>query len=110
MDATESLLMVLDNDRASYESLLALAGEAIEAAPTCEQVESGIWSIPQARTFLLADSIKEFVENAVDDVQAENKVGTLIAVQMIQYTLGQVEWHDVANHYLATLAEQSSHA
>ncbi len=58
---TWAVRLWLANDEGLYRSCDLLAREAVEDADACDQVNDGIWSREQARRFMLADRLKEFL-------------------------------------------------
>lgn len=51
----------LSNDRGTWLFCRRLARETVEDADTCDQVNDGIWTREQARRFMLADRLQEYL-------------------------------------------------
>jgi hypothetical protein len=115
MTATESLLLVLDNDRPLYERCMS---RAIKASTTRHDEEDrGTWTHEQAEIFHTADDIKELVENLMDDISLKpcamiqpslRESADLIARQLISDALQEIQWNEVAEHYLDKVREQAA--
>jgi hypothetical protein len=50
---------------------LEMGRQALKEAPTCEQVRDEVWTLEEARRFLLADSLKDWYEWMVDDIRVK---------------------------------------
>ena len=99
---TTDLLAVLDNDRLSYDYCCATAETGIGQAPQATEVVDGLWTEEQAAKFLTADEIKQWCERITDDAGAGlGEPACLIVAQLFQRAMEQVDWHAVADHYLA---------
>jgi hypothetical protein len=113
MNATESLLMVLDNDRQAFDECLNMASMAVGHRDTCSQVREKIWTPEQAERFLLADMAQEYVETLIDDPGVLNlkdvgEAGESVVKAFVRHAFEQVEWHEVADHYLLKYSEMIS--
>src|SRR3990172_552402 len=53
----------LTNDEGTYKFCRGLARRAAKVAADCEQVREGIWTVDEARKFILADQLKGSVED-----------------------------------------------
>jgi hypothetical protein len=60
--ATWAVHLWLTNDEGTYLFCRRLAREAVNDADDCEQVDDGIWTVEEARRYLLADSLGEYLE------------------------------------------------
>jgi hypothetical protein len=97
--ATWGVALVLDNDEGTYnyvrERIEAIREEAAESS----QVLAGIWTAEQAARFNAADFLKDYVEELC---HLESDDGpTLMARQVIQAGLAEVDWDEIADHVLA---------
>ena len=85
----------LTNEEGPYNYCRGLARRAINEAPDCEQVREGIWTTDEAKKFILADQIKEFVE----EVNPLGDKATMFT-DLITTTLSEVDWHVIAEAFL----------
>ena len=85
----------LTNEEGPYRYCRGLARRAVQEAPDCDQVRERIWAAEEAKKFLLADQIKEFVEEA-------NPLGdkATMFTDLITTALSEVDWHEVAEAFL----------
>jgi hypothetical protein len=93
----------LDNDQSTQEYWQEVAREFREQAPTVNQVKDEIWTIDQAARFTLADALKEEVSEGtpVTPVTAEAS----LYADLIGAALQQVNWHEIAEHWLENLED-----
>lgn len=85
----------IDNDENTYNYARSMACEQVLAAPECSQVQSGIWTIDEAKRFNLADALKDYVEN---DLLPE--LDASLASDLLRAATSEIDWHEVADHYL----------
>lgn len=85
----------LSNEEGTYSHCRELAREVVGAAEDSSQVRDGIWSIEEATRFLLADAIKEFIEelNPISD-QAS------VFSDLMNSALSDVDWTEIADAFL----------
>lgn len=106
MTVTESLLMVLDNDRTAYDAIWTMAEDCHANRDQLAAESLGVFNADQAETYHLADRIKDYVETLCDDPSAGlTDPASLVVSQLFRHALDLVEWSEVADHYLAKLAE-----
>lgn len=87
----------MDNERAQYEYYQELAKDTWDAA------EATPYSTrEQNAKYTLADVLKDQIE---DTAPAEND-GTVFA-DLLNAALSEVNWHEIADHYLADLKESN---
>lgn len=87
----------LDNDEADYRYWQTAAEECNRAAA------DGLgnpYADEQAARLLLADRLKDELENAKDDLLEANKLGASLWADLLGAALGQVDWIEVADHIL----------
>jgi hypothetical protein len=117
MTATESLLIVIDSDRTYYDVCMTVALANIDARHAEE--DAGTWSHEEAEKFHTADDIKDHVETLMDDISlkpcrtiagAYRESADLIARQLISSALEEINWHEVAEHYIRKIKEQTARA
>lgn len=82
----------LTNDQGTYEYCRDLASECAEAAPTCWQVEENVWNETDAARFLLADKLKELIEerNPLSDQPTAFS-------DLLNAAIQEVDWHEIAD-------------
>jgi hypothetical protein len=96
--------LIIDNDRDASDGAKELARQCIAVAPLHESVQEGIWTIEEARKFLLADHLKDWIEDQIDDLPYETfREG--IVTTFARRAFEQVDWHDLAAYYLDSLKE-----
>lgn len=89
----------LGNDEADYKYWQGAAAECKRAAadglgnPYADSTE-------QAARLLLADRLKDELENAKDDLLEANKLEASLWADLLGAALGQVDWFEVADHIL----------
>jgi hypothetical protein len=107
MTITESILIVLDSRQQTSELAFGAAGREMDAAKDCEQVQSGIWTVEEARRFRLADWLKEFYEVTIDDMPLVTWQDAFKS-QLCRDAFQEINWHEFADHYLAKVTEKSA--
>lgn len=100
---TWAVALWIDSERASYECWRQAAAQARREAPTCRQVADGIWSEENAARFLLADWLKEDITDAAPLTEAN------VYSDLLNAALAEVNWQEIADHWLASLAEEAIH-
>ena len=89
----------LDNNERSHNYWREIAGEFKLAAPQENQFEKGYWSIEEAARFMLADRLKEQIEER-SPLQEASLYSDLLAA-----ALQEVNWSEIAGHLLADLGD-----
>lgn len=92
--ATWGVALVLDNDRAHYETVTQRRDQLRQGVDSHSNVKLGIWSVQEALRFELADFIKLLTE-----ALCETDNMSLMASQVIQAGLAEVDWDEIAIHY-----------
>lgn len=92
----------IDNDREQSAKWLEAARISRISAKGREQVTSGVWSVEQAERFHLADRLKDSFELKIERVR--NPLAQALAAS----ALGNVDWDELADHYLTKLAESTT--
>ncbi len=85
----------LANEEQTYRRCQSLATEAREHAETCPQVRDNVWTFEEAPTFLLADALKEFVEDGNPLASQSSMYSDLLTA-----ALSEVNWHEIAEAFL----------
>ncbi len=85
----------LSNNEPTYRYCRTLAEDCRSQAPTCRQVQERVWQVPEAAKFLLADRLKEFVED-------RNPLcnHATVYTDLLNAALSEVNWHEVAEAFL----------
>jgi hypothetical protein len=91
----------LDNEEGSHRHALDLA-ETCRADAADHPNVPKVWSEPDAARFTLADALKEECEEAMPDLGASPWSDLLNAA------VSEIDWNEIAEHYLGTLAEVRS--
>lgn len=91
----------LDNDEGSYNLMRDMARECIEEAAEHRNVvdRPQIWTRAEAAKFTLADRIKSYIEENAPNL------GASVYADLLNAALSEVDWHEVAEHYLGGLDE-----
>lgn len=93
----------IDNERDTHERALEIANEEINDAPNCIQVREGVWTLEQARRYNTADHLQEWVcEELAPDL------GASFASDLLNYALGEVDWHEIADAWITSAQEIAS--
>jgi hypothetical protein len=121
MTTTESLILVLDNDRGLYEECMKIVRRARrrsdpENPNVWFQVRDEIRSPKDATKFKSQDGLKDFIENqlelvdtALPNTRPELRHGVrCLVAQVLGHMPTEVDWAEVARHYLAKLEEQEA--
>lgn len=85
----------LDNDERSQNYWREIAGECKRAAPQADQVERGIWTIEEAARFMLADRLKDEIEEG-SPIQEPSLYSDLLGA-----ALQEVNWSEIADNLLS---------
>lgn len=84
----------LSNDEATYRTVQAMAADARDAARGDRRVLQGYWDAGRAPVYLLADALKELVNDAAPDL------GPTMFGDLLNAALSEVDWQDVAEGFL----------
>jgi hypothetical protein len=101
---TWAVALWINNEQGMQDHARALAQDAIEAAPRLANVKASIWSLEQGRRFGMADMLKVWVG---DDLLPD--LGATLASDLLGAALSEVNWHELADSFLADYAEEVSH-
>jgi hypothetical protein len=95
---TWAVSLWLNNDEGTYLFCRRLAREAFAEADDCEQVNDEIWTVEEARKFLLADKLKEYIAEL-------NPLGETASLftDLLNATLQEVHFEEVADGFLEDL-------
>lgn len=85
----------LTNEEATYRFCRGLARQAAMEAPGCRQVREQIWTVEEAKKFLLADQLKEVVSEMNPLASQASMFSDVLGAN-----LSEVDWHDVAEAFL----------
>jgi hypothetical protein len=85
----------LTNEEGTYNHCRDLARQAVAEAPECEQVTGRIWTVQEAREFLLADRLKEYVKS-MNPIADRSSVFT----DLLNVAISEVNWHEIAEAFL----------
>ena len=85
----------LTNEEGTYNYCRALARQAAEDAPDCEQVADRIWTVDDAKKFLLADQLKEFVAETNPLSDKASMFSDLLGA-----AISESNWDEIAGAFL----------
>ncbi|MBI5761449.1 MAG: hypothetical protein HZA46_23310 [Planctomycetales bacterium] len=85
----------LTNDEPNYNCCRRLAAEAQDAAGDCPQVVRRIWTEQEATRFLLAETLKRWVEDGNPLRSTPSHYADLL-----QAAIDEVDWDELANAFL----------
>ena len=99
--ATWGVALVLDNDEGTYNMVRERVQELKDEAPDHRNVPD-IWTKEEAVRFDLADYLKDFTEElcGLGGEAYGLPEPSMMAMQVIQAGLADVDWDEVASHYL----------
>jgi len=92
----------INNDQGSQTSWLEQARAHYENAADCESVREGLWSRRSAARSRLAEQIKEEFEDGSPLTEEATVYSDLLTA-----ALGEVDWHEIADHLLADTIGES---
>jgi hypothetical protein len=95
---TWAVALWIDNEQSSYEWSRDMARTIREDAPTSLQVEDGVWSVEEAAKFNLADSLKDWQESEMPDLEAS------VWTDLLQSAFEEVDWEEIAENFLSDLS------
>jgi hypothetical protein len=98
--ATWNVNLWLNNDEGTYHHCCDLAREAVSDADDCEQVDDGIWTAEEARRFLLADKLGEYLEE-MNPLQDQPSLFS----DLITSALQDVNYDEIAVAFLESIDE-----
>jgi hypothetical protein len=85
----------IDNDEFSQSRAYELGKEMLKNAPKDSNVKDKIWTVCETAKFRLADALKD----QFDDENPLSGEASLYS-DLMNASLGDVNWHEVAEHYL----------
>lgn len=96
----------LANDEPLYRQAREYAAEAIENAPSDENVTNGIWTVEETKRFRLADTLKDWAEEI--GFQVDNgEGGTMYAegltgfqADLYGWAFEQIDWAEIASAWI----------
>jgi hypothetical protein len=107
---TDILIRVIDNNQDLQEGAFVLARDACRRSrpdthDTLPQVREGVWTATQAARYYLADSLKFWIEQALDDITISaprpyHKTTPALAMSLVSSAIEDVGWNKVAQHYI----------
>lgn len=102
--------MTIDNEPHLLRQVLGLAKQSRNAAPSMQQVHDQLWTIRQAAMFDLAPKLRRFVETRTTDKldKPHMTVAERLMLAMVESAVCDVNWNNVASHYLQKVAEGAS--
>lgn len=95
---TWAVALWIDNEQASQEYWCECAIECIKSAPDHRNVPK-IWTAEEAARFTLADAMKDETERLAPDL------GASMFADLLNAALSEVNWDELAQHYIETARE-----
>lgn len=78
------------------------AKELLKTAGLIPQVKREIWNKKQGPVFILADNLKDWVENTIDEpIAGDNRMSVSLLKDLALSALGDVNWGEIAKAFLA---------
>lgn len=107
---TWAVALWIDNEQGSQEMAQELARDARREASEHVNVKSGIWDAARAEVYILSDALREWVRDTPqEDGGLLPDLGATLAADLMGAALDEVDWHEMAEHYLADLpADETS--
>jgi uncharacterized protein YaeQ len=93
---TWAVALWIDNEQPTQEQARQWASECREAGAEHDNVASGVWTPEEATRFTLAETLKAWVEEEMIP-----DLGASLAADLLGAALSEVDWHEVADHYLS---------
>ena len=94
----------IDNDEGLQNMVMEWAQEAVAGGAEHQNTKEGVWTADESAKFTLAEQIKEFVED--QNPLSEGDSG--MYGDLLSGAISDVDWDEVAEHYLSTAAEISA--
>lgn len=96
--ATWAVHLWLSNDQGTWEFCRDMAREAVEDADDCDQVRDGIWTREQARRFILADRVKDYLAESNPLIDHPSPFADILGA-----ALDDVNYDELADAFLEDL-------
>ena len=97
---TWAVALWLDNEEPSYRLTRDLTQTVWREAPQSQAVREWGWSRVEAAEHRLAELLREFIEGH------NPTPPTTLFADLMWAALGEVNWQELASHYLADIAEE----
>jgi hypothetical protein len=92
----------IDNDEGTQERAREITREAQREGRTHVNVRQGIWTVERATVYVLADALKGWVRDEPEDEGGLlPDLGATLAADLLGAALDEVDWQEIAEHYLA---------
>lgn len=101
--ATWGVALVIDNDQSAYETVLETVARIRSVDAPMHPNVPKIWTVEEAARFELADWLKDFTEElcGLEGEDLGIPEPSLMARQILQAGLSDVDWDEIADNYLA---------
>lgn len=96
---TWNVALWLGNDEGSYNHTRELADQAREEAPDHHNT-GNVWTEEESARFLLADALKDLIEESAPDL------GASMYADLLGAALSEVDWQEIAENLLSESAER----
>ncbi len=98
---TWAVALWLDNEQGTHEAAREMARDTYENASERNRVP--VWTSEQYARYTLADSLKAWV---TDDMMPD--LGASLAADLLGAALSEVDWNEIAEHYLDDAKEEAA--
>lgn len=85
----------IDNEYEIYQEAIRMGKESVKNAKKDENVKEGIWTECEAAKFRLADKLKDKIEDENPLIEDVSFYGDILGAN-----LKEIDWHEIAEHYL----------
>jgi hypothetical protein len=91
----------IDNDQGEQEAVRELAQDAYDN-PAVNQFVAGLDRLERLQTMKLVETLKDHIEEQWPDL------GASMWADLLNASFGEIDWYDLARHYLAEVHEEQS--
>lgn len=102
--ATFGVAVTLETDAQHHARVMAYIGGIQRYKAADPNVADGIWTVEETERFRTEEAIRDYVETMVDDVDPPMAAG------LVQAGLAEVDWADIARHFLIVFEENNAPA
>jgi hypothetical protein len=113
--------LLVFNTKSISDEHMRLARNVDATAPHTSEVKDGTWTLEEARVFMLADAIKDWYENIIDDINVdrhgyvcqmekpnatdEREFRQSVIRELARRAFEQIDFHDLARSIHVRLAD-----
>lgn len=108
---TWAVALWIDNEEWSQERVQEMARDARREAVGHVNVKEGIWDATRAEVYLLSDALRSWVRDTPqEDGGLIPDLGATLAADLMGAALDEVDWREMAEHYLSDLPADDGEA